>query len=30
MAFSVFVEALNLRVQAKKKIDPVHLREPIV
>jgi predicted tellurium resistance membrane protein TerC len=30
MAFSVFVEALNLRVQAKKKTQPVHLREPIV
>jgi predicted tellurium resistance membrane protein TerC len=30
MAFSVFVEVLNLRVKGKKKIDPVHLREPIV
>ena len=30
MAFSVFVEVLNLRVKGKKKIDPVHLRETIV
>ena len=30
MAFSVFVEVLNLRVRSKKKIAPVHLREPIV
>ncbi len=31
MTFSVFVEAINLRVRSKKKaIEPVHLREPIV
>jgi predicted tellurium resistance membrane protein TerC len=30
MTFSVFVEALNLRVRSKKKpVEPVHLREPI-
>jgi predicted tellurium resistance membrane protein TerC len=31
MTFSVFVEAINLRVRSKKKpIEVVHLREPIV
>jgi predicted tellurium resistance membrane protein TerC len=30
MAFSVFVEALNIRVRRKKHVEPVHLREPIV
>jgi predicted tellurium resistance membrane protein TerC len=31
MTFSVFVEAINLRVRSKKKaVEPVHLREPIV
>jgi len=31
MTFSVFVEAINLRVRSKKKaVEPVHLREPII
>ena len=30
MAFSVFVEALNIRVRKKKHVEPVHLREPII
>ena len=30
MAFSVFVEALNIRVRRKKHVEPVHLREPII
>ena len=30
MAFSVFVEALNLRVRRKTApVDPVHLHEPM-
>jgi predicted tellurium resistance membrane protein TerC len=30
MAFSVFVEALNIRVRKKKHVEPLHLREPII
>jgi predicted tellurium resistance membrane protein TerC len=30
MAFSVFVEALNIRVRRKKHVEPVHLRETMV
>ena len=30
MAFSVFVEALNIRVRKKKNVEPLHLREPII
>ena len=30
MAFSVFVEALNIRVRQKKHVEPLHLREPII
>ena len=30
MAFSVFVEALNIRIRHKKHVEPVHLRESIV
>ena len=30
MAFSVFVEVLNIGVRRKKKNEPLHLREPIV
>ena len=30
MAFSVFVEVLNIRIRQKKHVEPVHLREPII
>lgn len=30
MAFSVFVEALNIRIRKKKLVEPLHLREPII
>lgn len=30
MAFSVFVEALNIRIRKKKHVEPLHLREPII
>ena len=30
MAFSVFVEALNIRVRKKKHVEPLHLREQII
>ncbi len=30
MAFSVFVEALNIRVRKKKHVEPLHLRETII
>ena len=30
MAFSVFVESLNIRVRKKKHVEPLHLREPII
>ena len=30
MAFSVFVEALNIRERKKKHVEPLHLREPII
>jgi predicted tellurium resistance membrane protein TerC len=30
MGFSVFVEMLNLRASAKKKVEPVHLHQPVV
>ena len=30
MAFSVYVEALNIRVRKKKHVEPLHLREPII
>jgi predicted tellurium resistance membrane protein TerC len=30
MAFSVLVELLNLRASAKKRVQPVHLHQPIV
>jgi predicted tellurium resistance membrane protein TerC len=30
MAFSVFVEAINLRIRAKERLEPVHLRSGVV
>lgn len=30
MAFSVFVEVLNIRIRQKKHVEPLHLREPII
>lgn len=30
MAFSVFVEVLNIRIRKKKHVEPLHLREPII
>jgi predicted tellurium resistance membrane protein TerC len=30
MAFSVFVEAVNLRIRAKERLEPVHLRAGVV
>lgn len=30
MAFSVFVEVLNIGVRRKKTVEPLHLREPVV